>query len=176
MCRMRVTLSNCDSWAQRIDQITIMLGRLWICNAIMQSCQASLDSTIIIIWPKNHICTGAAQRWLVWYLKELSPTTWSSTSPPSLSFSSSLSRSSLHWAARQWLVWDYDPTSITLITYICHRHHRRCLCKKFLSGVNFSRLSEKMHIFDFFRHIFSVFGAFSRFLGCKIWFLKILPV
>ena len=28
-----------------------------------------------------------------------------------------------------------------------------CLCKNFLSGVNFSRLSEKMHIFDFFtRH------------------------
>ena len=54
MCRMRVTLSNCDSWAQRIDQITIMLSRLWICNAIMQSCQASLDTIIIIIWPKIH--------------------------------------------------------------------------------------------------------------------------
>ena len=54
MCRMRHTLSNCDSWAQRIDQITIMLSRLWICNAIMQSCQASLDTIIIIIWPKIH--------------------------------------------------------------------------------------------------------------------------
>ena len=38
-----------------------------------------------------------------------------------------------------------------------------CLCKNFLSGVNFSRLSEKMHMFDFFRDMFSVFGAFSRF-------------
>ena len=27
-----------------------------------------------------------------------------------------------------------------------------------------------MHIFDFFRDIFIVFGAFSRFFGCKIWF------
>ena len=49
--------------------------------------------------------------------------------------------------------------------------------KKFLSVVNFSRLGEKnANIFDFFRDIFSVFGAFSRFYGCKIWFLKILPV
>ena len=29
-----------------------------------------------------------------------------------------------------------------------------------------------MHIFDFFRDIFSVFGAFSRFFGCKIGFRK----
>ena len=36
----------------------------------------------------------------------------------------------------------------------------------------FSRLSEKMHIFDFFRDIFSVFGAFSRFLGVKFGFQK----
>ena len=28
---------------------------------------------------------------------------------------------------------------ITIIPHICHRHHRRCLCKNFLSGVNFSR-------------------------------------
>ena len=62
------------------------------------------------------------------------------------------------------------------IPLICHRHHRRCLCKKFLSGVNFSRMSEKMHIYDFFRDIFSVFGDFSRFFGCKIWFSKILSV
>ena len=27
-----------------------------------------------------------------------------------------------------------------------------------------------MHIFDFFRDIFSVFGAVSRFFWCKIWF------
>ena len=59
------------------------------------------------------------------------------------------------------------------IPHICHRHHRRCLCKNFLSGVNFSRLSEKkMHIFDFFRDIFSFFGALSRFFECKIWFRK----
>ena len=51
-----------------------------------------------------------------------------------------------------------------------------CLCKNFLSGVNFSRMSEKMHIYDFFRDIFSVFGDFSRFFGCKIWFSKILSV
>ena len=29
-----------------------------------------------------------------------------------------------------------------------------------------------MHIFDFFRDIFSVFGAFSRFLGVKFGFRK----
>ena len=46
------------------------------------------------------------------------------------------------------------------------------LCKIFLSGVYFSRLSEKMHIFDFFKDIFSVFGAFSRFFGCKFGFRK----
>ena len=51
-----------------------------------------------------------------------------------------------------------------------------CLCKNFLSGVNFSRLSEKKHIFDFFRDIYSVFGAFGRFFGCKIWFSKILSL
>ena len=33
-----------------------------------------------------------------------------------------------------------------------------------------------MHIFDFFRDIFSVFGAFSRFLGVKFGFSKILSV
>ena len=32
---------------------------------------------------------------------------------------------------------------ITILPHICHRHHRQCLCKNFLSGVNFSRLSEK---------------------------------
>ena len=31
----------------------------------------------------------------------------------------------------------------THIPHICHKHHKRCLCKNFLSGVNFSRLSEK---------------------------------
>ena len=30
------------------------------------------------------------------------------------------------------------------IPHICHRHHRRCLCKKFLSGVIFSRLNAKI--------------------------------
>ena len=43
-----------------------------------------------------------------------------------------------------------------------------CLCKNFLSGVNFSRLSEKNAYIWLFRDIFSVFGAFSCFFGCKI--------
>ena len=39
------------------------------------------------------------------------------------------------------------------IPHICHRHHRRCLCKNFLSGVYFSRLSEKnAYILLFQRH------------------------
>ena len=34
------------------------------------------------------------------------------------------------------------------IPHICHRHHRRCLCKFFLSGVKFSLLNMKMvHVF-----------------------------
>ena len=45
---------------------------------------------------------------------------------------------------RQWA-----ETWVCDIPHICCRHHRRCLCENFLSGVNFSRLSEKMHIFDF---------------------------
>ena len=67
---------------------------------------------------------------------------------------------------------NFLSTHQIFIPHICHRHHRWCLCKKFLSGVNFSRLSEKMHIFDFFRDIFSVFGAFSLFLGVKFGFRK----
>ena len=60
-------------------------------------------------------------------------------------------------------------------TFYLSQTPQTCLCKNFLSGVNFSRLSEKnAYIFDFFRDIFSVFGAFSRFFGCKIWFSKIL--
>ena len=43
-------------------------------------------------------------------------------------------------SAPRWLHFDYIPP-------ICHRHHRRCLCKKFLWGVNFSRFSEKMQIY-----------------------------
>ena len=67
--------------------------------------------------------------------------------------------------ARRMLMWDLalSPSSSfwrsfslrsSFIPHICHRHHRRCLCKKFLSGVNFSRLSEKMHmnIWLFQRH------------------------
>ena len=39
------------------------------------------------------------------------------------------------------------------IPHICPTHHRGCLCKKFLSGVNFSRLSEKnAYIWLFQRH------------------------
>ena len=30
-----------------------------------------------------------------------------------------------------------------VIPHICHRHHRRCLCKFFLPGVIFSRLNAK---------------------------------
>ena len=70
---------------------------------------------------------------------------------------------------------DQNVTPPTHTSYLS-KTPQTCLCKKFLSGVNFSRLSEKMHIFDFFRDIFSVFGAFSRFFGCKIWFSKILSV
>ena len=61
-------------------------------------------------------------------------------------------------------------------TFYLSETPQTCLCKNFLSGVNFSRLSEKTHIFDFFRDIFSVFGAFSLFFGCKIWFSKIQSV
>ena len=56
------------------------------------------------------------------------------------------------------------------ISHICHRHHRRCLCKNFLSGVNFSRL--KMHIFDFFRHILVFLVPLVVFLGVKFGFRK----
>ena len=53
---------------------------------------------------------------------------------------------------------------LTCIPHICHRHHRRCLCKTFLSGVKFSRLKAKKCIiyticFDFL--VFFVnFGCF----------------
>ena len=33
-----------------------------------------------------------------------------------------------------------------IIPHICHRHHRRCLCKEILSGVKFSRLNAKKYI------------------------------
>ena len=78
--------------------------------------------------------------------------------------------------ARIWHAWPKIWMKLKSTPHICHGYHRRCLCKNFLSGVNFSRLSEKMHIFNFFRDIFSVFGAFSRFFWCKIWFSKILSV
>ena len=36
----------------------------------------------------------------------------------------------------------------SVIPHICHRHHRRCLCKFFLSGVKLSLLNMKMvHVF-----------------------------
>ena len=38
---------------------------------------------------------------------------------------------------REW-VWQ-----VPFIPDICHRHHRRCLCKFFLPGVNFSKLNVK---------------------------------
>ena len=48
-------------------------------------------------------------------------------------------------------VWKLDRARP--IPHICHKHQRRCLCKNFLSGVNFSRLSEKnAYIWLFQRH------------------------
>ena len=74
-------------------------------------------------------------------------------------------------------IWTHHKLQIALNhTSYLSQTPQTCLYKNLLSGVNFYRLSEKMHIFDFFRDIFSVFGAFSRFFGCKIWFSKILPV
>ena len=58
-------------------------------------------------------------------------------------------------------------------TFYMSQTPQTCLCKNFLSGVKFSRMSEKKCIcMTFFRDIFSVFGDFSRFFGCKIWFRK----
>ena len=59
------------------------------------------------------------------------------------------------------------------IPHICHRHHRRCLCKNFLSGVNFSRLSEKKCIYMTFSETFLVFLVpLVVFLGVKFGFRK----
>ena len=59
------------------------------------------------------------------------------------------------------------------IPHICHRHHRRCLCKKFLSGINFSRLSEKKCIYLTFSETFLVFLVpLVIFLGVKFGFRK----
>ena len=38
---------------------------------------------------------------------------------------------------------NFLSTHQIFIPHICHRHHRRCLCKFFLSGVNFSRMNAK---------------------------------
>ena len=54
------------------------------------------------------------------------------------------------------------------IPHICHRHHRRCLCKNFLSGVNFSRLGEKLHTCDFFMMCVSWFVS-ARGLIEDVW-------
>ena len=39
--------------------------------------------------------------------------------------------------------WGLLSSSPTIIPFICHRHHRRCLCKKKLPGVNFYRFNAK---------------------------------
>ena len=62
---------------------------------------------------------------------------------------------------------------IPTIPHICQRHHRRCLCKNFLSGVNFSRLSEKKCIYLTFSETFLVFLVLLVvFLGVKFDFRK----
>ena len=55
------------------------------------------------------------------------------------------------------------------IAHICHRH----VCKNFLSGVNFSRLSEKKCIYLTFSETFLVFLVpLVVILGVKFGFLK----
>ena len=62
---------------------------------------------------------------------------------------------------------------VSNIPHICHRHHRRCLCKNFLLGVNFSRFSEKKCIYLTFSETFLVFlVTLVVFLGVKFGFRK----
>ena len=59
------------------------------------------------------------------------------------------------------------------IPHICHKHHKRCLCKNFLSGVIFSRLSEKkLHTFDFPETFLVFLVSLVVFLGVKFGFRK----
>ena len=71
-------------------------------------------------------------------------------------------------------IWTHHKLQIALNhTSYLSQTPQTCLYKNLLSGVNFYRLSEKMHIFDFFRNIFRVFGAFSRFfVSVKFGFRK----
>ena len=52
--------------------------------------------------------------------------------------------------------------------HICHRHHRRCVCKTKLSVVKFSRLNAKKCIFYTFWAICCNFWVFFLNFGCKI--------
>ena len=56
--------------------------------------------------------------------------------------------------------------------HICHRHHRRCVCKTKLSVVKFSRLNAKKCIFYTFWAICCNFWVFFLNFGCKILGLK----
>ena len=67
-----------------------------------------------------------------------------------------------------------------LIPHICHRHYRRCLCKKKLPGVNFYRFNAKnWHFQQFLRKKLAFFTDLTRKIGvfrCKFYSPKILPV
>merc|ERR1711928_100677 len=56
------------------------------------------------------------------------------------------------------------------IPFICHRHHRRCLCKKKLPGVNFYRFNTKNWQFTVY------FVVIYAFFQCKFYSPKILSV
>ena len=53
----------------------------------------------------------------------------------------------LHFLSWSWPIFCTEKNWMTLVQNIipdiCHRHHRRCLCKNFLPGVIFSRLNAK---------------------------------
>ena len=61
--------------------------------------------------------------------------------------------------------------SFCSIPHICHRHHRWCLCKKKLPGVNFYRFNVKNWQFTvYFVVIYAFFGAnfiLQKFCMCK---------
>ena len=44
-------------------------------------------------------------------------------------------------------VWLYCYTYVHGIPHICHRRHRRCRCKFFLSSINFPRMNAKLILF-----------------------------
>ena len=75
------------------------------------------------------------------------------------------------WRPETWSPARRSLSPTTMLSPECWRHG-------FLheGNLEYYWVKKKMHIFDFFRDIFSVFGAFRRFFGCKIWFSKILSV